>query len=421
LAVVLVVGGACWFYWQRNPPVPKLPEIAVAQLDGAAASLIEAHLASVRAAPRSGEAWGQLGGLLRSFEFPAEAGQCLATAARLDSNNPRWPYLHGLLLMNRSPVEAAVLLRRAVALCGNQPEVPRWRLARLLAESGQWNEAQQHLRELSGARPEFTPALLALAQAALARNDLDEGIRLANRCTRDPRTARSAWSLMALLRERRGEIDQARMAGERAASVPPDSPVGDPFEAEIATLRGDPRSLSDRVQRLLQSGNLAQAGPLVGQLVRDHPRFAEGWLLLGRWQLLNKDPAAAEPSIRHHLEMDPGSVNGLFQLGMTLLATKRFEEAATVFRQSLELKTDFGPACYNLGFALARSGKKREAIAPFREAIRHNPERIDSYILLADLHLQFGERSEAEALVRQANAVDPKDPRIATLRARLAQ
>jgi len=53
------------------------------------------------------------------------------------------------------------------------------------------------------------------------------------------------------------------------------------------------------------------------------------------------------------------------------------------------------PAFFNLGFALAKSGKTREAVAPFREAIRQNPEMIDAYILLADLHVQLGEDGEA--------------------------
>jgi tetratricopeptide (TPR) repeat protein len=83
------------------------------------------------------------------------------------------------------------------------------------------------------------------------------------------------------------------------------------------------------------------------------------------------------------------------------------------------LKHDFGPAFFNLGFALAKSGKTQEAVAPFQEAIRQNPEMIDAYILLADLHLQLGEKAQAIALADLAERLDPADRRLPTLRQKL--
>jgi tetratricopeptide (TPR) repeat protein len=375
--------------------------------------VIQDKLDALRVAPNSGAAWGVLGSVLRSFDFRTEAAVCLENAEQLSPRDPRWPYLHGLLLAPSSTAEAIPRLRRAVELCGNSPEAPRLRLARTLA--------RRHLEELLRARPDFTPARLTLAQAAVARDDLNEALNQARHCTEDRRTARSAWSLISILHQRRGETNAALTASQRANSLPEDALVSDPFEMEARASRSDARELSDRAQRLLESNRLAEASPVITQLVREHPQFAEGWLLKGRWQLLSKNARAAEPSLRRHLELDPQSVNGTFQLGMALLAQQRFEEATAVFRAAIQLKPDSAPAFYNLGFALARSGRTREAVAPFRESIRHNPERIDSYILLADLYLQLGEKAEAEALLRQAEAINPKDARLATLRDKLGR
>jgi tetratricopeptide (TPR) repeat protein len=254
----------------------------------------------------------------------------------------------------------------------------------------------------------------------LVRENAPEAIAAASRCTKDRRTTRAAWNLLAAVHQRMGDTNAAKSASQRAASLPPDAPLAEAFAAEASPARGDARDLSDRSQRLLESGRLAEASPLLSQLVRGHPRFSEGWLLLGRWQVLSHDPQAAETSLRRHLELDAQSLNGLFQLGRALLMQKKFEEAAAAFEKATRLKSDFGPAFHNLGFALARSGRTREAVAPFREAIRHNPDHIDSYILLADLYVQLGEKAAAGALVRQAEAINQADPRLATLRERMA-
>jgi tetratricopeptide (TPR) repeat protein len=415
---VLAGGGAAW-HFTRGVGSPDLPEIALSQLDADSARQLEQWQDAVRRAPRSGAAWGKLGGLLYSLEFHDEASRCFAKAEKLEPTEPRWPYLHGLLLANGAPTEAIPRLRRAVALCGNDPEMPRLRLARLLGESGQWTDAQRELDALIRARPDYAPARLALAHAALARDDVSGALAFANRCTTDRRTARAAWSLLAALHQRLSETNAAQSASRQAASSPPDAPVADPFEAEVRGVRTDARDLSDRAQRLLESGRLTEVAPLVQQLVREHPRFSEGWLLLGRWQVLNNDLEAAGNSLRRHLEMEPESVNGHFQLGRALLARERFDEAAAAFQRATQLKPDSGPAFYNLGFALARSGRTREALAPFREAIRHNPERIDSYVLLADLHVQLGENAKARELLAQAEAINASDPRLATLRRKI--
>ena len=413
--MIAVAGG---FTWQRMRTF-ALPRISTTQLDAASASLVEEQLNQLRAVPRSGAAWGKLGSLLKTLEYREEALRCLAIAGRLDSAEPRWPYFRGVLLATESPGDAIVPLRRAVSLCGNEPEAPRLRLAKILAEAGKWEESQHELEELLRARPEHAPALLALAHLAQARGNSTEAVSLANRCTRDPRTARSAWNLLATLHQRRSDTAAALTASQTAASLPPDAIVPDPFEIETITVRGDPRDLSDRAQRLLQSGRLADAGPVIDQLVREHPLFAEGWLLRGRLQLLRRQPAAAEPSIRRHLELNPQSAQGMFQLGMVLLAQDRAPDAATAFEQATRLKPDFGPAFFNLGLALVRSGRRAEAVPPLRAAIRHNPERIDSYLALADLLLQLGQPAEAAALAQQAESIDPSDRRLHTLREKI--
>lgn len=415
LAGLLLVGGAAGFWW-RNIHAPAPPNLSTAQLDPGAAALVESEMKAVRAAPRSGAAWGRLGSMLKSYEFKEEAMRCLAIAERLDPKEPRWPYLRGLLLAVESPPGAIAELQRAVDLCGNEPDAPRLRLAKLLAEQGRWEEARRQLQELLRARPGHTSALLALARVGQARGDYKEAAVLARQCADDRHTGRAAWTLLAVCFQRLGDRPAAQEAEHKASALPPDAPERDPFEAEVMEMRGEPRSLSDKAQRLLVAGDFRAAAPVIRRLVEEHPQFSEGWLLLGRMQLLQRNPTIAEQSIRRHLELEPESVNGIFQLGMALLAQERYADAATAFERATRLKPDYGAAYFNLGVALARAGRKPEALPALREAIRHSPEHIDSYILLADLYLQFGQKTEATELARRAQALNPADRRLRALR-----
>jgi tetratricopeptide (TPR) repeat protein len=103
-------------------------------------------------------------------------------------------------------------------------------------------------------------------------------------------------------------------------------------------------------------------------------------------------------------------------LGLVQLGQQRFVDAAATFFAAIRLKPDFGPAYYNRGFALARAGHPREAIPVFREAMRLNPERIDSYLMLADIHLRLGENSEAGKFLLQAEPLNPTHAGLRQLR-----
>ncbi len=393
----------------------RIPEMSLAGLAPEASRMIQAQVVEVRRTPDRGEAWGRLGGLLKSCGFAAEAEHCLAEAERLSPKDPRWPYLRGTL----SGSDVVAHFRRAAERAGRSPEMPRLRLARALVEAGQLDEARTVAKEILQDVPECPPARLLLAQIHQARGEWKQAVDLATPCGDSPITGRAANTVLAMAHRRLGDEASAERAARLAAARPPDVSWPDPYEEEVLTWRNDPRSLSDRAQGHLLSGRLDAALPLIERLMREHPDFGEAWLLSGRAHYLRKRLPEAETALRRHLAMDPNSVNGHFQLGMTLLAGQKLAEAAASFRQAIALKPDSGPAHFNLGFVLARMGQTREAVEPFRQAIRHNPEKIDSYILLADLHVKLGELAEAARLADMATQLDPDDRRLADLRKKI--
>lgn len=404
----IAVGGFL-FWTKRNP---SLPVVAVETLEPTAAGIVQRHLSAVQTSPRSGTAWGQLGAVLRLYEFRSEAAHCLTVAAKLEPKNPRWPHLHGTMLAGRSPAEAIRLLQRAVELCGNSPDAPRLKLAGLLMENGQPEEARNQINELLREQPNHAPALMLLARLEQAGGDMAKVLQVTARCTNDVRTTKSAWLLRSAAYQAMGDSASARIAAESAARLPADAPPYDAFEAETLSARNDPRSLSERAQVFLRSGQVTDAAPLIEQLAKEHPAFAESSLMMGRLRLLQRRPAEAETFLRRYLAQEPRSANGHFQLGMALMDQRNFTGAVETFSMATQLKPDLAPAYFNLGVALVRADRKREAVVPFQEAIRHSPERVDSYILLADLHLQLGERDEAITLARKAESLAPGDGRL---------
>jgi tetratricopeptide (TPR) repeat protein len=419
LVAVAGLGGLAWWFG-GSPGTEPVPVIQLDAVDGAAAATIRKHLEAVRLDPRSAAAWGSLGIVLREYGFKPQARDCLEVAERKDPANPRWPYAHGILLLVHSPAEAAVKLRRVVELCGNDPEAPRYRLARVLAEEGRWPEARRELEPLLQAKPDFAPARLLLALGARAAGELAEAVQLARRCAEDPRTARSAWALLAGLYGQQGDRANAEAAARRSGALPADEGFDDPFEAEAILLRGDARALTEHTHPLLAAGRLVEAGRLIDRLVQEHPGHAETWLLVGRYRMLRKEAPGAEEALRRHLELAPRSAQGWFQLGLALLNQNRLPESAEAFRKATEIKPDFGPAFFNRGLALARAGRSEEAITAFRETIRHNPEHAETYVRLAELLIRSGRETEALGVLDQARTLNPSDPRLAPLRQRAA-
>lgn len=416
VAILALIAAVFWI--NRGPGSVPVPPVNLVGVDPSVAATIQKQVGQVDREPRSATAWGHLGIVLREYGYKSEARICLDQAERLEPSNPRWPYAHALLLLVHTPEEAAVKLRRVVALCGNEPEAPRFRLARILGEQGRWPEAEVELAALLEARPDFAPARLLTALGARAAGNLARATTLANGCTEDARTRRAAWALLATLHRQQGDEANAEKAARRSAALPGDDGFGDPFEAEAILLRGDPRALTEHAHPLLATGRLNEAARLIERLEKEHPDYPETWLLVGRLELLRKDPSAAEKSFRRHLELAPRSAQGWFQLGLALLNQNRFVESAEASRRATEIKADFGPAFFNRGVALARAGRPKEAVTAFEETIRHHPEHFESYVLLADLHLQSGQRAEALKLLDQAGVLNPSDRRLAPLRQR---
>lgn len=392
------------------------PQVNLENLDRPQAVLIEVARAKVLQAPQSGDAWGRLGQHLDAVDFHPEAIRCYERAAKLDPSSPRWPYLLGLLQLQNEPESGLFHLRRAVQLADVLPDAPRLRLAQALVERGEVEEARLHLERLLKQIPSHPAASLEMGRLHLVAGNLETAASALTPCLTNAYTARSALLLLAQVRQRQGQSDQASAFSLRAASMPRPFDWPDPYLREVLRLRVDRQQLQDQINGLLMSGRLPEAEAGLQKLMGAFPDDAEGLLLLGRLRFLQRNCPEAESTLRRHLMVQAESLNGLIQLALAILCQQRWQDGANVLRQAIALKPDFAEAHYNLGFALERAGDDAGARRSYEDALRCKPGYVDAHVALAESFLRGGANAQGEFHLQRALDLDPRNEKARRLR-----
>src|SRR5262249_44276988 len=174
----------------------------------------------VESAPRSADAWGEYGIVLRAYSQHAEADQCFQVAADLDPSDGRWPYLIGTHLAETDPAAAVEWLERAARGTGPAAarETVRARLAEVLLAAGRPADALAAL----GADPSASPPRirLAAARAAAAAGDDRTAAEFLGDLADHPPAARQALLLRSEICRRQGRTAYADYLAGRAADAP---------------------------------------------------------------------------------------------------------------------------------------------------------------------------------------------------------
>src|SRR5437763_6162865 len=118
----------------RAAPAPKIPRPGPSAFTEVEVKMDVAGAARrVELEPRSADAWGQYGIVLRAYRQHAEADRCFQVAADLDRSDGRWPYLMGTHLVESDPEAAVPWLERAAR--GILPDAAREAVVARLAEA----------------------------------------------------------------------------------------------------------------------------------------------------------------------------------------------------------------------------------------------------------------------------------------------
>jgi len=408
------IGAGIWHSRQRShrveaTPAPVGPELNLSGIDPEIAQSIERARHSLRLVPNSGEAWGKLGALLLTHKLLKEALPVLVRAESLQPQEPRWPYFQGIALLSSDPEAALPKLRRAAELAGTEPPAPKLRVANLLLERGELNDAERYLQEILAQRSREPHAILSMGKLKLAQGDLQGALEYLERAGAQPQTVRASTALLAAVHQRLGNSAAAAEASKRLSSLPADPPMPDPFLGETAELQTGMQSRLTHADRLLKAGQLNEALELFARIAETYPQESIAWQLLGQARLEAKSYREAETALREAVRLAPNSAESHFQLGSAFFLQGLPRRASESFQRSIELRPNYAPGHFNLGLCLANDGDHAAAIAAFREAIRLDANFAEAHRQLgASLALQ-GKFSEALAPLKRTLELNPSD------------
>ncbi|MDP7061306.1 MAG: hypothetical protein QF489_00030 [Planctomycetota bacterium] len=102
-----------------------------------------------------------------------------------------------------------------------------------------------------------------------------------------------------------------------------------------------------------------------------------------------------ERTVRRLIEIDPeGEAEYLQQIAMSMLERGKPDQARTVLARLKELESNAASAEFEAG-VLALAGMEVEAITAYARGLANNPDRIESYLMMAALMQQTGEKDRA--------------------------
>jgi tetratricopeptide (TPR) repeat protein len=276
---------------------------------------------------------------------------------------------------------------------------------------------------------------------AQRKGDLRSGSRAGSR---DPRPA-----------QRKGDLRSGSRAGSRDPR-PAQAGSGVPRPAQAGS-GGDERHFSsvDRALRGFKArqnlavlandmGDLAEAERQWREVVREVPRYRQGWRGLGETVLRGRRFAEAESLAEALLRDDGLRIEGLLMKSRAAQTQGRLaeardaldraiaerpddaqtqrdrcqflfdngtsDEAERTLRALIDHTPDDASVYHNLGTLLMRSGRHDEAVQEYRQALRYRPNYAATYLNLGYALKDSGLVDEAAKAWEQVVRLSPNDP-----------
>jgi len=200
-----------------------------------------------------------------------------------------------------------------------------------------------------------------------------------------------------------GRTDEALGAVDKAAALQPQSPL--PWLT--------------RANTLINAGRTGEAVAAYERALAISPEHAEALRGLGDLAFVRGDLSAAAGFYGRLLAAAPSDAGATVKLGVVRMRGGQREEAVALFRKAIELEPRNGEALLYMAGAMASSGRPADAIPYFNQALATG---MKTPVLLNGLgmtRLALGDEAGAAAALQQSLALDPRQPQIVEVLARL--
>ncbi len=171
-------------------------------------------------------------------------------------------------------------------------------------------------------------------------------------------------------------------------------------------------SIPEKLQRALQfhqAGNLAEAGQLYQEILREDPDQVDALNLLGVVLSVAGKLDAAVTLLARATELAPDFAGPFVNLGNVLQAQGRLAEAVDAFQKGLTLAPEQAETANNLASALNALGRHEEALTSCTQALQHDSNLAAAHINMGNALLGLGNAEEAVVSYEKALALKPAD------------
>jgi len=307
-------------------------------------------------------------------------------------------------------------------------------LAGLHRDRGRMAQAEAALDELDAAAPDGHAARMALADGyeRIGRKRKAADVLAKLRAARGPKRSEEDLDMrLAVLRSATGDEERAlelwRALWRKVESPARRSYVEDRLLAVAARL-GRLADVAIELEEKMAAGKAGdrEAGLLVrlytkagdpvsaAEIVEEYVRRSGGDRVSGLKEkasifLASADYWNYERTVRELMRVDPGGrADYLRQLAMSNLERARPAEARRTLEKLKETQGGSDAAEFEAG-VLALAGLYEEAMGAYRRGLARWPDRIESYLLLAELMAEQGQRARAVGLLQHLAETAERD------------
>jgi len=260
----------------------------------------------------------------------------------------------------------------------------------------------------------------------LAHGREDLAARLLEDLRRRGRASPDDLQRLGLLRERAGELAEARVRLEEAAQSRPDSVAILMDLARVAHKAGDRKGALGYLAhaRALDPGNArvhflfgmicveldlgVEAYRSLQEAVRLDPENAAVNYAMGAVALTRKDPSEAIPYFRKYSELEPREPRGPFGIAVATFEAKDYDNARKLLAAAAARPETAAGANYYLARIARAEGDFEEGLTFALRSVEANPSYADPWSELGLLYLRLGQPEKAAEALARCLKIDPE-------------
>jgi tetratricopeptide (TPR) repeat protein len=336
---------------------------------------------------------------------------------RLDPKNAlAFERVGAIWLEEHDPLRAAAFLIRASELDPKNVQ-NRIRLARCYLAMGRHEDAKNEALKVLEQVPENGDAIIALAEAARSKDDIDAA---EEQIQRFPNKNDVSFHLaLANLVLHRGDGTAAENEVRQALTIDPRSSAAHIAMGDIYLYRKDLKQASEEykkaadlapvrsVERLKYAafksatGGAEETRRVATEMTKQAPDYLPGWVLLAELAAKDKKYDKALSLLENVFSRDPEYVDGRRLQSDVLLAKGDTKKAVEVLERLDQKYPGASIIKYQLARAYLRNNTVNQAKAALDEVVSGDPNYDDAVLLLAQVNLRTGHADAAiEPLTR---------------------